>query len=232
MTKKKKILCYVVGTLLTLCVLCGLTVLGTNIAVKASVKGKILSSQEAAQLQDVDCILVLGCGVRDDGTPSAMLEDRLKRAVELYQMGASAKLLMSGDHGESDYDEVATMKSFAVNAGIASEDIFMDHAGFSTYESMYRAKEIFQVRKVIIVTQAYHLHRAIYIAQKLGLEAYGVAADYRSYSGQSSREVREVLARTKDFVTCLFKPEPTYLGETIPIWENGDLTNDENQDFT
>ena len=232
MTKKKKILCYVVGTLLTLCVLCGLTVLGTNIAVKASVKGKILSSQEAAQLQDVDCILVLGCGVRDDGTPSAMLEDRLKRAVELYQMGASAKLLMSGDHGESDYDEVATMKAFAVNAGIASEDIFMDHAGFSTYESMYRAKEIFQVRKVIIVTQAYHLHRAIYIAQKLGLEAYGVAADYRSYSGQSSREVREVLARTKDFVTCLFKPEPTYLGETIPIWGNGDLTNDENQDFT
>ena len=232
MTKKKKILCYVVGTLLTLCVLCGLTVLGTNIAVKASVKGKILSSQEAAQLQDVDCILVLGCGVRDDGTPSAMLEDRLKRAVELYQMGASAKLLMSGDHGESDYDEVATMKAFAVNAGIASEDIFMDHAGFSTYESMYRAKEIFQVRKVIIVTQAYHLHRAIYIAQKLGLEAYGVAADYRSYSGQSSRDVREVLARTKDFVTCLFKPEPTYLGETIPIWGNGDLTNDENQDFT
>ena len=147
-------------------------------------------------------------------------------------MGASAKLLMSGDHGESDYDEVATMKAFAVNAGIASEDIFMDHAGFSTYESMYRAKEIFQVRKVIIVTQAYHLHRAIYIAQKLGLEAYGVAADYRSYSGQSSREVREVLARTKDFVTCLFKPEPTYLGETIPIWGNGDLTNDENQDFT
>ena len=232
MTKKKKILCYVVGTLLTLCVLCGLTVLGTNIAVKASVKGKILSSQEAAQLQDADCILVLGCGVRDDGTPSAMLEDRLKRAVELYQMGASAKLLMSGDHGESDYDEVATMKAFAVNAGIASEDIFMDHAGFSTYESMYRAKEIFQVRKVIIVTQAYHLHRAIYIAQKLGLEAYGVAADYRSYSGQSSRDVREVLARTKDFVTCLFKPEPTYLGETIPIWGNGDLTNDENQDFT
>ena len=232
MTKKKKILCYVVGTLLTLCVLCGLTVLGANIAVKASVKGKILSSQEAAQLQDVDCILVLGCGVRDDGTPSAMLEDRLKRAVELYQMGASAKLLMSGDHGESDYDEVATMKAFAVNAGIASEDIFMDHAGFSTYESMYRAKEIFQVRKVIIVTQAYHLHRAIYIAQKLGLEAYGVAADYRSYSGQSSRDVREVLARTKDFVTCLFKPEPTYLGETIPIWGNGDLTNDENQDFT
>ena len=232
MTKKKKILCYVVGALLTLCVLCGLTVLGTNIAVKASVKGKILSSQEAAQLQDVDCILVLGCGVRDDGTPSAMLEDRLKRAVELYQMGASAKLLMSGDHGESDYDEVATMKSFAVNAGITSEDIFMDHAGFSTYESMYRAKEIFQVRKVIIVTQAYHLHRAIYIAQKLGLEAYGVAADYRSYSGQSSREVREVLARTKDFVTCLFKPEPTYLGEIIPVWGNGDLTNDENQDFT
>ena len=232
MTKKKKILVYVMSTILVLCITCALAVLGTNMVIKASAKDRILSAEEASQLQDVDCILVLGCGVRADGTPSPMLEDRLKRAVELYQMGASSKLLMTGDHGKVDYDEVATMKAFAVEAGIASEHIFMDHAGFSTYESMYRAKDIFQARKIIIVTQAYHLHRAVYIAQKLGLEAYGVAADYRSYSGQLSRDAREVLARTKDFCTCVFKPEPTYLGDVIPIWGNGNLTNDENSDFT
>ena len=124
------------------------------------------------------------------------------------------------------------MKTFAVDAGIASEHVFMDHAGFSTYESMYRAKEIFQAKKIIIVTQEYHLYRAIYIAESLGLEAYGVAADYRAYTGQTKRDLREILARVKDFGTSLFQPEPTYLGEAIPIWGDGNLTNDENSDFT
>lgn len=232
MTKRKKILRYTLCILLALTFLAGLMVFGLNVAVKSATKDKILTPQEAAQLQDVDCILVLGCGVRDDGTPSAMLEDRLKRAVELYALGAAPKLLMTGDHGRVDYDEVATMKAFAVEAGIDAEDVFMDHAGFSTYESMYRAKEIFQVKKVLIVSQEYHLYRAIYIAQKLGMEAYGVAADYRSYSGQTSNNIREILARVKDFGTCLLKPEPTYLGDAIPIWGNGNLTNDENSDFT
>jgi vancomycin permeability regulator SanA len=108
----------------------------------------------------------------------------------------------------------------------------MDHAGFSTYESMYRAKEIFQAKKVIIVTQQYHLYRAIYIAESLGLEAYGVAADYRSYYGQTKRDIREVLARVKDFGTSILKPKPTYLGDAIPIWGDGNQTNDENSDFT
>ena len=218
--------------LLGLALLGGIGALGINAVVKGSTKDNILSAQQAAQLADVDCILVLGCGVRDDGSPSPMLEDRLRRAVELYDLGAAPKILMTGDHGRVHYDEVATMKAHAVNAGIASENVFMDHAGFSTYESMYRAKEIFQAKKIIIVSQGYHLYRAIYIAEKLGMEAYGVAADYRSYSGQTSRDIRELLARVKDFGTCIFRPRPTYLGETIPIWGDGNLTNDENSNFT
>ena len=190
-----------------------------------SAKGKLLSVDEAAKLQNVDCILVLGCGVRSDGTPSAMLEDRLKQAITLYTNGAAPKLLMSGDHGQKDYDEVNTMKNYALQAGIPSQDIFMDHAGFSTYESVYRAKSIFQAKKILIVTQEYHLHRALHIAKALGVEAYGVSADLRDYSGQFYRDVREILARNKDFLTGIFKPKPTYLGEAIPVWGDGNITN-------
>ncbi len=118
------------------------------------------------------------------------------------------------------------MKQVAIDNGIPSADIFMDHAGFSTYDSIYRAKEIFQAQKVIIVTQKYHLYRALYIANQLGLKAYGVAADTRSYAGQSYRELREILARDKDFVKSIFKVKPTYLGEAIPVSGNGDVTND------
>lgn len=229
---QKRTLARVFCVLLCLGILGMGAVFGINAIVKGSVKDQILSAEEAAALADVDCILVLGCGVRSDGTPSDMLYDRLQRGVELYEAGAAAKLLMSGDHGREGYDEVDTMKSFAVDAGIASEDVFMDHAGFSTYESMYRAKEIFQAKKIIIVTQEYHLYRAVYIAERLGLEAYGVSSDYRAYSGQTGRDVREILARVKDFGTSLFQPKPTFLGEAIPIWGDGNLTNDENSDFT
>ena len=227
----KKIIIITLSVALSLGILGLVAIGGINLYVKGSSSSKILSSEQAVQLKDVDCILVLGCGVRNDGTPSDMLHDRLKRAVELYELGASPKLLMSGDHGTQGYDEVDAMKTFAVNAGIASEDVFMDHAGFSTYESMYRAKEIFQAEKIIIVTQQYHLYRAIYIAEQLGLDAYGVAADYRDYTGQSARDIREVLARVKDFCITVIQPEPTHLGEAIPIWGNGNQTNDDSSDF-
>lgn len=207
-------------------------VAGINGWVVGSVSSRILSEEQAAALQDVDCIVVLGCQVRSDGSPSHMLEDRLKRSVALYDMNASPKILMSGDHGTVEYDEVDAMKRYAVNAGVPSADVFMDHAGFSTYETVYRAKEIFGADKVIIVTQEYHLYRALYIAKQLGVDAYGVAADYRQYSGQLSRDIREVLARVKDFGMGIFQPEPTYLGEAIPISGNGDLTHDEKSDFS
>ena len=232
--KKRKIrkwLCVMLAVILALGLLGGCLVLGINLWVAGRVRNNILTQQQAAQLQDVDCIIVLGCQVKSDGTPSHMLEDRLKRGVALYSLGAAPKLLMSGDHGQEEYDEVDAMKRYAVEAGIPSEDVFMDHAGFSTYETVYRAREIFQADKVIIVTQRYHLYRAMYIADALGMEAYGVAADYRRYSGQFARDIREVLARVKDFGMSIVQPGPTYLGEAIPISGNGELTHDENSSF-
>ena len=230
--KNKRTTLWIVLTLAALCVLGIGLLLAINPIVKSTTSDQILTAQEAVQLEDVDCILVLGCKVHDSGTPSAMLHDRLTMGVELYELGAAPKLLMSGDHGRTDYDEVAAMKQFAVDEGIASEDVFMDHAGFSTYESVYRAKEIFQADKILIVTQEYHLYRALYIANRLGIEAYGVSSDYRAYSGQTMRDAREVLARIKDFAICIYKPEPTYLGDAIPISGNGDLTNDDTSDFS
>lgn len=201
-------------------------IFGIDVYIRLSTSDRILNTEQAAQLKDVDCILVLGCQVKSNGVPSDMLADRLRRGVELYKADAAPKLLMSGDHGQTDYNEVRAMKQYAIDSDIVSSDIFMDHAGFSTYESMYRAKHIFEADKIIIVTQKYHLHRALHIARSLGIDAYGVAADYRSYTGQTARDVREVLARIKDFGTGIFQPKPTYLGSVIPISGDGNLTND------
>ena len=232
MKTKKKTLRRLLSISLCLCIL-GITALTViNSIIKLSTGKQIISSEEATKLEDVDCILVLGCFVKDDGRPSDMLHDRLTRGVELYDLGAAPKLLMSGDHGREEYDEVAAMKQFAIDAGIPSEDVFMDHAGFSTYESIYRAKEIFQADKILIVTQEYHLYRALYIADQLGVEAYGVSSDYHTYVGQFMRDFREMLARVKDCATCIFKPEPTYLGEAIPIFGDGNITNDDTTDFS
>ena len=225
MSKSKKIKIAVIS-IFVLCVLLTVSLFSINAYVKGSTKDKIITSAEATELSDVSCIVVLGCQVWDDGTPSAILKDRLNRAIELYDLGVAPKIIMSGDHGQVEYDEVNAMKQFAVDKGIKSEDIFMDHAGFSTYETMYRAKEIFDADKIIVVTQDYHLYRSLYIAEKLGLQAYGVSSDYVTYSGQSMREFREILARNKDFLKCIFKPEPTFLGDVIPVSGNGDATND------
>ena len=194
--------------------------------VKKQAAEHILSMTEAEQMSDFDCILVLGCKVKENGVPSDMLADRLATGVALQQAGVSAKLLMSGDHGQEEYNEVAVMKQYAIEKGVASEDVFMDHAGFSTYDSVYRAKEIFEAKKVLIVTQKYHLYRALYVAEQLGMEAYGVPADTRTYFGQAKREIREVLARVKDFFMVCVQAKSVYLGEVIPLSGNGDMTND------
>lgn len=214
--------------ILWLCALCCIGfcyLIGVNIYVKRHEAKRILTVEEAASF-DADCILVLGCGIRADGTPSHMLEDRLLTGIELYEKGASDRLLMSGDHGREDYDEVNLMKDFAIAKGGKSEDVFMDHAGFSTYESVYRAKNIFQAQKIIIVSQEYHLPRALYTAERMGLDAYGVSADKRPYQKAMYRELREVAARGKDFLLAWIQPTPTYLGEAIPVNGNGDITND------
>ena len=205
--------------------LCGVVLLfGINIHMQNATAENMLSVEEAVE-KDADCILILGCRVMPDGTPSLMLRDRLERGLLLYEAGASDRLLMSGDHGTKGYDEVNTMKTYALERGIAEEVIFMDHAGFDTYDSMYRAKEIFCAERVLVVSQAYHLPRAVYIAERLGLEAYGVAAEDILYRGQKYRECREMLARVKDFGQAWLKLKPKYLGEQIPIQGNGMETN-------
>ena len=197
-----------------------------NIYIRISSGKRILTVSEAAEIKDADCILVLGCGVYADGSPSPMLRDRLELALDAYDKGVAPKLLMSGDHGDIYYNEVGTMKSYAIkNDAIDSSDVFMDHAGFSTYESLYRARDIFGVKKVIIVSNTYHLYRALYIAKSLGIEAYGIGTD-DTYGGSFYREIREILARDKDFIKCIFKPEPTFLGEKIDITGDGNVTGD------
>lgn len=219
----------IVKRMVSICVCLGvaglLALFIINEHVKGAVKDRIVEPDKIP-IEEADCILVLGCQVKEGGEPSHMLRDRLQRGVEVYELGVAEKLLMSGDHGRTDYNEVETMKQYAIDKGIESENIFMDHAGFSTYESIYRAKEVFGVKKMVIITQEYHLYRALYIADKLGIEAYGVASDYHIYAGQSMRDLREVLARAKDFVTTIVKPEPTYLGDFIDIHGYGNITND------
>ncbi len=218
---RKKILMFIIIFIIVIILL----ILGINIFVVFSTKNNIINEESAKDLKGMDCILILGAGVWGD-KPSPMLEDRLVQGISLYNNGVAPKIIVSGDHGTEEYDEVNIMKQFAIDKGVPSEDIFMDHAGFSSYDSIYRAKEIFGAKKILIVTQKYHLYRALYIADKLEIEAYGVGSDPRKYSGQALREIREIFARDKDFVKCIFKPESTYLGDTIPVSGNGDITND------
>lgn len=206
-------------------IICIIIVLSINFYVVYSTKDKIIKDNKYLELNDIDCILILGAGIRGN-SPSPMLKDRLDVGINLYNDGVAPKIIMSGDHGREEYDEVNVMKEYAIHKGIPSEDIFMDHAGFSTYESIYRIKEIFNAKNILIVTQEYHLYRALYIAKKFGINALGINSDPRKYSGQSYRELREILARNKDYINCIIKPKPTYLGETIPLSGSGDLTND------
>ena len=222
MKKKKRVLLTFAAVLVLLGLILGL---GPDLLIAAAGRKSIVSPEEAAAF-GADCILVLGAGLLPDGSPSLMLSERIQTGVDLYEAGVAPKLLMSGDHSRSDHDEVNAMKDAAMARGVPSEDIFMDHAGFATYDSFYRAGAVFGVKKVVVVTQAYHLPRALWIARSLGLEAVGVACDTRRYAGQFNRDVREILARDKDFFKCILKPLPRYLGEAIPITGSGDVTND------
>ncbi len=174
---------------------------------------------------DYHCALVLGCAVYSDGEPSAMLRDRLDTGIALYNAGVVPKLLLSGDHGQVEYDEISVMYNYCLNAGVPEEDIFLDHAGFSTYDSVYRAQNIFCVERMIVVTQTYHEFRALYTAEQLGIDAVGVSSDQQSYAGAVYREIREVLARAKDFFKVLVKAPPVYGGEEIPITGSPDLSH-------
>ena len=210
---------------LALAAVCLVAVFAIDAHVRSSAESRIVTADETARLDGIDCIVVLGCGVRPDGQPSDMLADRIAQGVALYEKGASPKLLMSGDHSRSDYDEVNTMRNVAVEAGVPADDVFMDHAGFSTYESMHRAKSVFGADRIIVSTQRYHLYRALYAAHGLGLEAIGVAADRHTFAQQLWFDLREIPARTKDFFLAWLHTEPTFVGDPISLNQSGSVTD-------
>lgn len=168
-----------------------------NFIILQTTKESIFST--SSKIKEAEVILVLGAKTYRNGGVSQIVYDRLIKAAELYKKGKAKKILISGDHGTKGYDEVNTMKRWLLKHKIAEKDIFLDHAGFSTYESIYRAKEIFVVTSMIIVTQAFHLPRALYISKKLGVSSQGYVADRVVYAHQSYNEKREFLARNKDF---------------------------------
>ena len=175
---------------------------------------------------DYQCALILGCAVYADGSPTPMLRDRLDVGISLYKAGVVPKLLLSGDHGQVEYNEIGTMYNYCLEAGVPEEDIFLDHAGFSTYDSMYRAQSIFCVERMIVVTQTYHEFRALHIAKALGINACGVSSDQFHYRGAVYREFREILARSKDYFKTKVHALPTYGGEQIPITGPADKSHE------
>lgn len=221
-SKGKKCLKIFIALVLSAAVLGVSLIVCINAFVVLTAKRHIITVEQAGGEQ-FDCIIVLGAGLWD-GVPSPMLKERLDFALAVFETGCTERILMSGDHGTKDYDEVNAMKDYAIEAGVEADCIFMDHAGFSTYETMYRAKEVFGVKKAVIVTQKYHLYRAVYDARSLGIDAVGVPAEKLKYPIKN--DIREAAARIKDFFWCIFKPEPTYLGEAIPISGKGSLTDD------
>ena len=196
-------------------ILCGALVIINN----AQAKGEKRIVTKDTLPEKVDAIIVLGAGVREDGTPSDILTDRLSTSLDILNMGVEGKLLLSGDHGREGYNEVGTMKDYILkNSNIKEKDIFLDHAGFSTYDSIYRAKDIFKVESAIIVTNEYHLPRALYLAEKLGIDAYGYTSDKREYYYMDAYKKREKIAQLKDFLFVnVLKPEPKFLGDSIPV---------------
>ena len=151
----------------------------------------------------VDCVVVLGAGLKADGTPNHMLEDRIKVAVDVLNHVGADYILMSGDRSSQYYDEPAAMKKYAEELGVDPAKILIDNEGFSTYESITRVKSEFGFDNVVIITQKYHLYRALYIAEDCDIEALGVSADLRPYRKQIIYSLREILARVKDFVWCI-----------------------------
>jgi len=217
---------YIIITLSAIAALGVLAVLIPNLIVCLSSAKYIYEREDISKLpDDFDCILVLGAGVYSDGTPTPMLNDRLVVACEAYEAARSDRMIMSGDHLYDDYDEPGAMKNFAIEQGISSKVIFLDHAGISTYDSVYRAVNLYGAKKILIVTQKYHLYRAIYLAKSLGAEAYGVSANLRRYFGQPKYTVREWAARVKDMAMSIAKPEATYMGEKFDLSGDGDVTN-------
>lgn len=173
--------------------------------------------QNIYDVPEAQTALVLGAGVRSDGQLSDILRDRADTAVELYQNKKVAKILATGDNSTIYYNETKAMENYFVNHGIPAKDLFLDYAGFDTYDSLYRARDVFKAKSLIVVTQNFHLNRAVYFGRSLGMEVYGVSADKQTYRGIVWLKIRESMARVKGFFDILFHAKPKFLGTPIPL---------------
>lgn len=195
--KKKKLVLIAVAAILVLGALILLTI---NLTVVLGTRADIRNPDKE---EDYLYALILGAKVHEGGILSDMLRDRMDAGIALYKEGSVKKLLLSGDNS-GKWGEVTAMKEYAMQNGVPEADIIMDEEGFSTYESLSRAKQVYGIEKLVIVTQKYHLYRALYIAKHMDITAVGCDAALHSYGGQLYREIREILARVKDFGLCLF----------------------------
>ncbi len=178
-----------------------LLILGINAIIIFNTKNKIYSKDDINETYDY--ALVLGCGVKKNGEPSKMLKDRLNMAINLFESKKINNIIISGDHKDT-YSEVEVMEQYLINNGIAKINIIRDDLGFSTSESIKNYSEHYKENSVIIISQKYHLYRALFMAQRLNIKAVGVHAELINYGGQFLREIREILARTKDYIKSYF----------------------------
>lgn len=200
-SKKLSLFYKVVIFVAVVCVATVLSVCIINLSVKGSVAANIVDTPAELSVDGkIDCIVILGAGLQSNGQPSHMLEDRIKTGVEVFNTVDADYILMSGDRSGEHYDEVGAMRKYAISLGVDEDKILLDGQGFSTFESISRVKEEYGFDKVVVITQKYHLFRALYIAEKYDIEALGVSADLRTYRGQIYRNLREMLARVKDFI--------------------------------
>lgn len=179
-----------------------------------------------SELARADAVIVPGARVYADGRVSVMLADRLDAALALYRDGTVPRILVSGDHGTREYDEVNAMANYLEARGVPARHIFLDHAGFTTYDTLYRARAVFGVGRAIVVTQRFHLTRALFVASALGLPAEGLVADRTPYTARSlvRSNLREVGARVKAFAEVILHRRPRYLGPVLPIDGDGRVT--------
>ena len=192
-------------------------ILLTNTVFYVTTKQYIYNS--ASDAPSAEVALIPGAAILPNGAPTSIFIDRVDTAIDLYKEGKMLKILVSGDNSTVSHNEVNPVRLYLLSKGIPDQDIFLDHAGFDTYSSMYRARDIFGVTSVLITTQSFHLPRAVFTARRLGIQSYGVRADvghilFRNY-------VREAFAAEKAVFDLVFHTKPKYLGDTIPITGDG-----------
>lgn len=185
---------------------------------------KHVHSIAEASTDSADAILVLGAGLKN-GKPGKLLSDRLDTAIALYEKGQTKKLIMSGDHRTDMYDEVTAMKEYALAKGVPIDAIYLDHYGVDTYDSLYRAKTVFQVNKLIVVTQKYHLYRALYMGERLGIDVIGVPSHITEFEDKLQQDVREFFARVKAVYRLMNNDTSRYESTPVSLEDSGVKTH-------